>query len=978
MFCRTSTRGKGGRQQASKQASKPLTQPTQHNTPPTLALAALPCLLACCFVPSCSSSSSSSLQQLAWFVWPVICRNKPYSSPATSHHQPASACPPPHFDEQATRAIIAKQTNHSQRIRSPAMTSVDDTQRPLALHRVDVQPVQVAEAPPGLRHHHHHQHHDDDHDHDGEDEDDDGDYGVYSPDRAHDQALRDAGGSADTFDSASVFSFSDESVQLPNQIDRSLSPFTSITPPLPRMQASAFHNHHHHTTQQQHQQQAYQHHRTRHSSLRESSSQQEAQQHQSRHRRSMGRSYSHTSFQPISYDVGSAQHPHHHHQQQPQQQHHHHHALPATYSVSHASWAVAASQPARAATAVSPTAPSRPQWSASITAAAARQPRGRTPSARGRPTTAAHQQQQHQHHHHHQHGGALWMTAPAHRYGEATSNAMDLSQTFTALSMGSHHAVDDDGQSATRPTITTNTATNDSDNSNSLHGSGHGVDTTRAWLSRAPRDDVEAYVAQLHQQLQDANTSLALAQTMGRPTCSTCERQYGADNTPFLIQCQTCLNETGLGEIATPHGRHTSTRQHSYDSHDSHHHHHHHHDHQQQLHSRAQSREHQQHHQHQRGEGAHTFQHRGEPVLPSVWRGGVDDSGFVDAGTGDSAAVPRGVAPPLPPPPRATAADDNGDDGEGVGASVEDEPAVRDGRQRPATTPPRMRSRSRTTSHRRDTCAIHPLPTTTSSSSSSSSSRGTAYGDVGGGGSKQRGGASVHPDMIVGCVVPDAEFIKAVKNGVEDSGDMVHPDNLCCPITFDLFVDPVVASDGITYERAAIEAWLQDNRMSPLTRCPMSRNLFPNVLVRKLVGEYREAFGIPPPTPPAQHAATDLGDLGDGGRAANANNSGRDDADGDEPQYAEMLGLSTGGSGGVHGDSRSLQQLMDLLFTIQRSANTGTGSDTSSDLGHRGGEDDGMGAWGQQEQPSRRRIRHASRLRRRFSSRVEGAQCTIS
>jgi E3 ubiquitin-protein ligase RGLG len=35
-------------------------------------------------------------------------------------------------------------------------------------------------------------------------------------------------------------------------------------------------------------------------------------------------------------------------------------------------------------------------------------------------------------------------------------------------------------------------------------------------------------------------------------------------------------------------------------------------------------------------------------------------------------------------------------------------------------------------------------------------------------------------------------------------------------------VDPVIASDGFTYERAAIEAWLARRATSPMTNLPMS------------------------------------------------------------------------------------------------------------------------------------------------------------
>ena len=37
-----------------------------------------------------------------------------------------------------------------------------------------------------------------------------------------------------------------------------------------------------------------------------------------------------------------------------------------------------------------------------------------------------------------------------------------------------------------------------------------------------------------------------------------------------------------------------------------------------------------------------------------------------------------------------------------------------------------------------------------------------------------------------------------------------------CPITYDLLTDPVIAADGNTYERTAIEKWLSKTQSSPL------------------------------------------------------------------------------------------------------------------------------------------------------------------
>ena len=39
-----------------------------------------------------------------------------------------------------------------------------------------------------------------------------------------------------------------------------------------------------------------------------------------------------------------------------------------------------------------------------------------------------------------------------------------------------------------------------------------------------------------------------------------------------------------------------------------------------------------------------------------------------------------------------------------------------------------------------------------------------------------------------------------------------------CSITGEVFIDPVIAEDGHTYERTAIIDWLKKNSISPLTR----------------------------------------------------------------------------------------------------------------------------------------------------------------
>eukprot|EP00930_Biecheleria_cincta_P021660 TRINITY_DN1598_c0_g3_i1.p1 TRINITY_DN1598_c0_g3~~TRINITY_DN1598_c0_g3_i1.p1 ORF type:complete len:1717 (-),score=297.72 TRINITY_DN1598_c0_g3_i1:314-4999(-) len=73
------------------------------------------------------------------------------------------------------------------------------------------------------------------------------------------------------------------------------------------------------------------------------------------------------------------------------------------------------------------------------------------------------------------------------------------------------------------------------------------------------------------------------------------------------------------------------------------------------------------------------------------------------------------------------------------------------------------------------------------------------------------------------------------------------PDALMCPITYSLLEDPVLAVDGFTYERSAIEMWLRSSSISPMTRQPMGSpvSLIPNMAVRAMAREWREAAQTP-------------------------------------------------------------------------------------------------------------------------------------
>jgi hypothetical protein len=66
----------------------------------------------------------------------------------------------------------------------------------------------------------------------------------------------------------------------------------------------------------------------------------------------------------------------------------------------------------------------------------------------------------------------------------------------------------------------------------------------------------------------------------------------------------------------------------------------------------------------------------------------------------------------------------------------------------------------------------------------------------------------------------------------------------------DIMADPVVASDGFTYERKSIEDWMENRDVSPSTNEPFEHKfLNPNVMARKQIALWCEQNGVPVPRP---------------------------------------------------------------------------------------------------------------------------------
>ena len=68
-------------------------------------------------------------------------------------------------------------------------------------------------------------------------------------------------------------------------------------------------------------------------------------------------------------------------------------------------------------------------------------------------------------------------------------------------------------------------------------------------------------------------------------------------------------------------------------------------------------------------------------------------------------------------------------------------------------------------------------------------------------------------------------------------------DSLICPITLELFRDPVLAQDGHTYEREAIVEWIEKNGRSPITDQRLSpEHLYPNHAIKKAVAHFETSL----------------------------------------------------------------------------------------------------------------------------------------
>ncbi|KAL3142061.1 hypothetical protein ABBQ32_004689 [Trebouxia sp. C0010 RCD-2024] len=112
-------------------------------------------------------------------------------------------------------------------------------------------------------------------------------------------------------------------------------------------------------------------------------------------------------------------------------------------------------------------------------------------------------------------------------------------------------------------------------------------------------------------------------------------------------------------------------------------------------------------------------------------------------------------------------------------------------------------------------------------------------------------GSTAHASSVATALIEQGSSSAAATDGLcngaaavdaSRGADAIFLDQLfCCPITKVAMVDPVIAGDGHTYERTAIQHWLQGSSLSPVTgdKLPHTR-LVPNVLAKSAFAQHAQ------------------------------------------------------------------------------------------------------------------------------------------
>ena len=103
--------------------------------------------------------------------------------------------------------------------------------------------------------------------------------------------------------------------------------------------------------------------------------------------------------------------------------------------------------------------------------------------------------------------------------------------------------------------------------------------------------------------------------------------------------------------------------------------------------------------------------------------------------------------------------------------------------------------------------------------------------------------SDVEQDTTTATCQEHAEDTERTEDDDASTSDI--PEEFICPLTLEIFTDPLMDKRGMNWERSAILEWLnRGNTTCPLTREPMSfRSLIPNVNLRTRVEHWKRDNG---------------------------------------------------------------------------------------------------------------------------------------
>jgi hypothetical protein len=113
---------------------------------------------------------------------------------------------------------------------------------------------------------------------------------------------------------------------------------------------------------------------------------------------------------------------------------------------------------------------------------------------------------------------------------------------------------------------------------------------------------------------------------------------------------------------------------------------------------------------------------------------------------------------------------------------------------------------------------------------------------------REMGTSAAHSRSVAGASAAEAAERRMLEtgsglfsDGSSDSRGAALLRDLRCPITMEIMMDPVIAADGHSYERAAIERWFLTHRTSPMTGAVLtSRVVVPNHRLRTIIDDLGE------------------------------------------------------------------------------------------------------------------------------------------